>query len=159
VMVSDGTPGPGVTACHSTGGDGGDGGGGGSAPGGGGSSPTQPPPPKKKAHALALRRIAFGSNKKKVKAGYPITLLGRVRALSRQNTCQRRQKVAIQRVVASTPNAAWTTIDVAITNKKGIFRTRTSPAPGSTTFNYRARVNRTKRCAAALSKRVKVRAI
>jgi hypothetical protein len=154
VMVSNGAPGPGVVACHSDGG----GGGGSVGPGGGGGGTTPPPSPRRRVRALAVRKLSFSASKKTVKAGKPISLSGRLRAAKRRATCQSRQKVAIQRLVMSTPNAQWTTIDVAKTNKKGKFRTITTPAPANTTFGYRARVNRTKRCAAAFSNRVKVRA-
>ena len=155
-MVSNGVPGPGVAACHSSGGDGS--GGGGAATGGGGGGTTPPPSPRRRTHALAVRKLSFSTSKKTVKAGKPISLSGRLRAAKRRPTCESRQKVAIQRLVLSTPNAQWATIDVAMTNKKGKFRTTTTPAPANTTFGYRARVNRTKRCAAAFSNRVKVKA-
>jgi hypothetical protein len=156
IMMSNGTPGPAVTPCHF------DGGGGGPPPGGGGPPPgggtTPPPTPRLKTRALAVRRLSFSASKKEVKAGKPISLTGKLSATKRRASCVTRQKVAIQRLVASTPNAQWTTIDVAMTNKKGKFRSSTTPAPANTTFGYRARVNRTKRCGAAFSNRVKVRA-
>jgi hypothetical protein len=159
VMKSNGVPGPAVTPCHSSGGDGGGGGGTGSGAGGGsGGTTTQPGTSRKRTRALAVRRISFATNKKKVKVGHPISLTGRLRAAKRRASCQKRQKVAIQRLVLSIPNSQWTTIDVAMTNRAGRFRSSATPAPAGTTFNYRARVNRTKHCAAALSNRVKVRA-
>jgi hypothetical protein len=154
VMRSNGAPGPGVIPCHPTGGD--SGGGGATGTGGGGGGAATIPPPSKKTKALAVRRISFRSNKKKVKVGSPITLSGTLRATKKRRSCQRKQKVAIQRLAL--PSTFWATIDVAMTNKKGKFRATATPAPANTSFYYRARVNRTKRCAAAKSNRVKVRA-
>jgi FG-GAP repeat len=151
VMVSNGVPGPGVAACHP-------GGGGGLGPGGGGGSPAPPASPKRRIRALAVRKISFKANKRRVKAGKPVSLSGRLHAARRRASCQKRQKVAIQRMPTSTPNPQWFTIDVAITNKAGRFRTTTTPFPANKTFSYRARVNRTRRCAAAFSNQVKVRA-
>jgi hypothetical protein len=105
-----------------------------------------------------VRRISFSANRKKVKAGKPVSLAGFVRAARRKPACQRRQKVAIQRLALSSSKAGWATLEVAVTNKNGRFRATTIPFPGPTTFGYRARVNRTKRCTAAVSKQVKVRA-
>jgi hypothetical protein len=154
VMTSNGAPGPAVPACNPSGG----GGGGGTAAGGAGSSSPPKTSPGKKTRTLAIRRISFTASKKKVKAGKPVRFRGRVRAAKRKATCQRRQKVAIQRSWRLGSKTGWTTIDVAVTNRKGKFLATTTPYPGDTTYTYRARVNRTKRCAAALSNRVKVRA-
>jgi FG-GAP repeat len=158
LMTSNGSPGPGVVPCHPGGGGGGGGGGGTAAGGGGGSTgPTPPPSDRKRTRALAVRRITISANKKKVKAGAPIALSGTLRAAKKRPTCQRRQKVAIQRMPI--PGKYWATIDVAITRKDGKFLSTTNPGPANTSFYYRARVNRTKRCAAAASNRVKVRAM
>jgi FG-GAP repeat len=159
VMKSSGTPGPGVIPCHpggggDTGGDTGGGAGSGTAAGGGAGTTTTTP--SKRTRALAVRRISLSTNKKKVKAGAPIKLSGIVRASKKKGQCQIKQKVAIQR--QALPGVAWATIDVAVTTKKGRFLSTTTPAPANTKFYYRARLNRTKRCGAAKSNKVKVKA-
>jgi hypothetical protein len=155
-LLSDGTAGPDVSCRPPDPGGGGGGGGVGGTSGGGGSNPTTPGKGGgSHVTALARRKLSFDSSKKKVKVAKFVGFTGKLRSSKRKRSCQVKQKIAIQRYE---PNGGtWTTIDVAITDKKGRFRSGTHPAP-ALTFFYRAHVNQTKRCAVANSKRVKIKA-
>jgi hypothetical protein len=160
LMNSDGTAGPAFDGCNPNAG-GGDGGGvtppdtGGDTGGDTGSGSTK----KKRTPrvSLAKRTIRFRTTgKTSVTAGQLVTMKGRLRALTRKSSCQRRQKVAIQRLEHAPQADFYLTIDVAITKRDGTFASSTRPAPAPKTFFYRARVTQTKRCKQAVSKRVKV---
>jgi hypothetical protein len=160
IMKSDGSTGPAFAGCTPDPGPGGGGGGGssggtGGSTGGGGSTATTPPKQGKAVSVLAKRKLSFAANKKKVKVAAVVRFRGTLLASKRKRSCQGKQKIAIQRYQ---PNGgAWTTIDVAITGRKGTFTSDTRPAPAQT-FLYRAHVNQTKRCATANSKRLKITA-
>lgn len=159
-LLSDGTAGPDVSCTPPDAGGGGGGGGtnsgGGGTTGGGGSTTTKPGNGGgSHVSALARRKLAFDSSKKQVKVAAFVGFRGTLQAPKRKRFCQAKQKIAIQRYERN--GGTWTTIDVAITDRKGKFRSGTHPAP-ALTFFYRAHVNQTKRCMVANSKRVKIRA-
>jgi hypothetical protein len=132
--------------------------GGGLGPGGDGSDGAGPGtrrPPGGNLRTLAKRRIVFSANKKTVKIPRGLVLKGRIKATKRKATCERKQKVAIQRFAGG---SFWQTIDVAVSRKNGRFSVQIFPGPAQT-FSYRARVNQTRRCMAATSKRVKIKVV
>jgi hypothetical protein len=136
------------------GGGGGDNGSGGGSSGGGGGT-TTPAGTGKKVSTLAKRSLRLSARKKKVKAGSPLKLIGKLHApkKKKRRSCQIKQKVAIQRFQGT----FWVTVDVAVTARSGSFSATVIPAPAGK-FVYRAHVNQTKRCAGGNSKRVKVTA-
>jgi FG-GAP repeat len=157
LMKSNGAPGPGISCKPPD--PGGGGGGGGGAPGGGsgggsgaGNTPTGG---GKKVGSLAKRSISFSADKKRVKVSKRLVLGGRIKSRKRRAACERKQKVAIQRFAR---NNSWQTIDVAVSRKNGRFSVEAFPGPART-FIYRARVNQTRRCVGATSKRVKVKVL
>jgi hypothetical protein len=166
-MNSDGIAGPTFDGCNPSPPSGGGGGGGGVTPPssaggtggttggstGGGSKKKRTP----KVSSLAKRTIRFRtSGKATVTAGQLVTLKGRLRARTRKSSCQRRQKVGIQRLEHTPQADFYLTIDVAVTRRDGTFATSTRPATAPKTFIYRARVMQTKTCKGATSKQVKI---
>ena len=87
----------------------------------------------------------------RLKRGSALRLSGSLKASAGQATCQRRQKIAVQRRKLS--GGRFQTFEVAVTTKTGSFRTSTRP---SRTYVYRARVSQTARCMGATSKTAKV---
>jgi hypothetical protein len=156
VMKSNGQPGPGFGGCLPPppgGGDSGGGGGGtsgGSGGGGGGSTRT----PGKKVVLLVKRTLTLKSSQSTVSLSRGVTLVGTLRASESKRSCQRKQKVAIQRY--SAVSRSWPTIDVAVTKANGRFTAHLRPALAET-LRYRAVVKRTKRCMGATSKKIKVK--
>jgi hypothetical protein len=160
LMKSSGAPGSGITCKPpDPGGGGGSGGGAGGGsgvgPGGGSGGGNTPTGGGKKVGSLAKRSISFSADKKRVKVSKRLVLGGRIKARKRRAACERKQKVAIQRFAR---NNSWQTIDVAVSRKNGRFSVEAFPGPART-FIYRARVNQTRRCVGAASKRVKVKVL
>jgi hypothetical protein len=134
---------------------GGGGGGGGGAPTGPGPTPATPKTPsKKKVGSLARRTLTLKSSRRSFRLAQGITLTGVLRASRDKRTCQRKQKIAIQRYTAV--SRSWPTVDVAVTNANGRFTVRLRPALAET-LRYQALVRQTRRCGGAISKRIKVK--
>jgi hypothetical protein len=103
---------------------------------------------------LAKRTVTLRPSKGRVKVTQPVQLLGNVRTSRRNRSCRGKQKVAIMRF---DPNgSSWPTVDVAMTNKDGSFSAVVRPAPAQT-FLYRAGLKQTRKCAGALSNKVKIK--
>jgi hypothetical protein len=122
-----------------------------SAGGGPGSSGGKPNPPAGKVSARVLRRLALVPNRRKLRSGSSLRLKGSLRASAGQASCQRRQKIAIQR--RKVRGGRFQTFEVAITARNGRFNARTRPGRS---YLYRARVSQTARCMGATSKAAKV---
>jgi hypothetical protein len=154
VMESNGSPGP-DPSCNPPPPPGG--GGGGTATGGGtgGGSGSNPGTGGRKGTKLAGRRITLGPKTKNVKLGKALVMSGKLKASKRQGTCERKQKIAIQRLGQGN---LWVAIDVAVSKKNGSFTAQTFPGPAAT-FYYRARVNQTRRCTGATSNKIKVKVL
>ena len=90
-------------------------------------------------------------SKRRLKRRSALRLNGSLRASASQATCQRRQKIAVQRRKLS--GGRFQTFEVAVTTKTGSFQTSTRP---DRTYLYRARVSQTARCMGATSKAAKV---
>jgi FG-GAP repeat protein len=164
VMKSNSVPGPAFAGCipviggEDPGGGGGGGGGSGGAEGGGtgggGSSGNGPSKGGKKVGSLTQRTLTLKSSRSKVSLAHGIQLTGVLRAAKSKRACQRKQKVAIQRYTAV--SRSWPTVDVAVTKPNGRFSVRLRPVLAET-FRYQALVKQTKRCAGAISKRIKIK--
>jgi len=120
---------------------------------GGGPGPRGGPstPPSGKVAARVLRRLALVPSKRKLRSGSRLRLKGSLKASAGQASCQRRQKIAIQR--RTVRGGRFQTFEVAITARNGSFNARTRPGRS---YLYRARVSQTARCMGATSKPAKV---
>ena len=135
-FTSTGPAGPAFTGCSVS-----------SGPGGPGGNPSLGEP----VGARILRRLSLVPSKRKVKRQSALRLSGSLKASANQATCQRRQKIAVQRRKLS--GGRFQTFDVAVTTKTGSFKTTTRP---SRSYLYRAKVSQTTRCMGATSKTAKV---
>jgi hypothetical protein len=125
--------------------------GGGGGGGGGGNPGTGPKTNPPKVNARVLRRLVLVPNRRRLSRGGALRLKGSLKAKAGQLSCQRRQKIALQR--RKLKGGRYQTFDVAVTTKNGAFQLGTRP---SQSFLYRARVSQTSTCMGATSKAAKV---
>ena len=149
VFTSSGPAADGFAGCG-----GGGGGGGGGSGGSGGAAPRGKTPAddnEPRVRGRVLRRLTLAPSRRTVAWGSPLSLKGALRTSGRQASCQRRQKIAIQR--RKLKGGRFQTFDVAITARNGRFTVKTWPGRS---YLFRARVSQTQRCTGARSKATKV---
>ncbi len=115
--------------------------------------PRSTPRPRRGAtvQARVLRRLDMKPSKRRIKSGSSLRLRGRLRTSAGQASCQRRQKIALQR--RKLRSRRYQTFEVAVTARNGRFSLRTRPGRS---YRFRARVSQTARCMGATSRATKV---